>query len=179
LRWVPEPEPVTVARIVKVQGRRGEVAAEILTDFPERFQPGQELLLAEGPAFRTLCLESSWFHKGRVVLKFAGVDSISQAKTLLGRALLIPRTERKALPPGSVYLSDLLGCNVFEGETNLGRVEAVEQTGGLILLRTHVPQGEILIPFAAEICREIDVEQKRIQVTLPQGLKDLNWTGKS
>lgn len=188
LREIPGRELILVGRVRHTQGRRGEVAAEILTDFPERFAAGAKFLLVKGTtAPREYVVEEAWFHKGQVILKFAGVGSISEAELLRGYDVLIPSAERKELPAGTFYLGDLIDCRVMEGEREIGRVVDWEDTGGGILL--HVGPGdkptvgptvgpaagnEILIPFAMEICREIDVAGRVIQVRLPDGLLDLN-----
>lgn len=171
----PEAELVTIARIQKVHGRRGEVAAEILTDFPERFQPGQEFLLAGRDSSHRLVLEGSWFHKGRAILKFRGGDSISAAETLVGLRVQIPRSERRSLPPGALYVSDLIGCAVLDQGQKVGKVVAWEETGAVPLLRVQAPEGEILVPFAQEICAAVDWERKEIRARLPEGLRELNW----
>jgi len=153
------------------------VAAEILTDFPDRFQPGAELLLSGPGSRQTLCLESVWFHQGLAILKFKGLDDIRAAETLLGRRIEIPLAQRRPLPSGAVYLSDLVGCAVWEDEAFLGTVESVEQTGAVPLLQVATAQGELLIPFAEEICRSVDEKRKEIRVRLPEGLRELNQKG--
>lgn len=163
-----------MARIEKVRGRRGEVAAQLWTDFPDRFQPGQPFWLSTQETPEAFFLEESWFHKGRVILKFRGVDSISAAEPLVGRWVLVPASERRPLPPGSVYLSDLVGCRVVEGERSLGTVETIDETGGVPLLRVRTAGGELLIPFAREICSSVAVDRKEIRVRLPEGLEALN-----
>ena len=167
-------EYVTIARIRKVRGRRGEVAAEILTDFPERFQPGEPLWLLEEGGVRPLQLQSSWFHKGLAILKFHGFETISAAESLVGRQVQIPRSERRPAPPGAAYISDLIGCSVLEDNQSLGTVQALEETGAVPLLKVATAQGELLIPLAQDICHSVDVERKEIRVRLPEGLKELN-----
>lgn len=166
---------VIIARIQKVRGRRGEVAAELWTDFPERLRPGQQLRAVGRDHPQTLFLEGSWLHKGRAILKFRGFDTISAAETLVGLTLEIPRSDRRSLPPDAVYVSDLIGCAVLEQGQKLGTVVAWEETGGVPLLRVKAPEGEILIPFAQEICGAVDMERKEIRARLPEGLKELNW----
>ena len=170
----PESESLTIGRIRKTHGRRGEVAVEILTDFPDRFQAGGELLLSNGTATHTRSLEESRFHKGRMILKFAGMDSITAAETLVGLWIQVPGSARRALPPGVVYVSDLIGCAVRENGKTLGTVEAIEETGASLLLRVRTEEGELLVPFAQEICQRVDVEKQEIHVRLPEGLKELN-----
>lgn len=170
----PEAEFITVARIVGTHGRRGEVKAEVLTDFPERFQAGARFRLVAANQRNPVSVEESWLHKGRVILKFRGVETISDAEQLAGSLVQVPRSERHPLPAGVVYVSDLLGCSVLEGERVLGKVEAWEETGAVPLLRVQSQQGEILIPFAQEICSSVDLERREIHVRLPEGLAELN-----
>ena len=170
----PASDSLTIGRIRKTHGNRGEVAAEILTDFPDRFQSGHELMLSDGTTSQPGFLEGSWFHKGRVILKFRGCDSISAAEALVGLWIEIPRSERHPLPPGVVYLADLIGCVVRENGRTLGTVEAIEETGATPVLNVRTTEGDLLVPFAEEICQIVDVAKREIQVQLPEGLKELN-----
>lgn len=170
----PPEDSVTIGQIRKTHGRRGEVAADILTDFPDRFVPGEQLYLSNGHTVEPRRVEASRFHKGRVILKLGGCDSISAAEMLVGRSIVVPREARRPLPPGVVYLDDLIGCTVREKGRTLGIVDALEETGAPILLRVRTPEGELLVPFAAEICRTVDIEKQEIEVQLPEGLRELN-----
>ena len=153
LRGVPgsETEWIAIAFIQTTHGRRGEVSADPLTDFPERFRPGLQVALGAGEKRRDLCVESVWFHKGRVILKFEGVDSIAEAETLRGASVQIPRTERFPLPAGRIYVSDLMGCSVVEQDEVLGKVVGWEETGAVPLLRVDCSGEEMLIPFTPAI----------------------------
>ncbi|HEV2176317.1 MAG TPA: ribosome maturation factor RimM [Terriglobia bacterium] len=175
---------LAIARIARPQGRRGEVAAEILTDFPERLERLRRVWLAApestpSSAPREATIESAWPHKGRMVLKFAGVDSIDAANALRGLHVLVSRQDRVALPDHSYYVWELEGCQVVAeraaGGDMVGTVTAVEPTGGVPNLRVARPGGgEVLIPLAQEICTRIDVAGKRIVVNPPEDLLDLN-----
>ncbi len=193
------PEPagqsdawVWLARLRRPQGRKGEVFAEILTDFPEKFAQRRRLwLLAEGTsgaAPREVELAAHWLHKGGVVLHFAGVDSISAAETLAGLVVAIPRAERAALDEDEVYISDLIGCTLVDvapadqssaEPVVVGEIEDVDRTAGPVaLLVVRGEAGEILIPFAKSYLRRIDLEAKRVEMALPEGIIDLNAPGK-
>lgn len=167
---------VTLARVRKTQGRRGEVAAELHTDVPERFRPGIKLsALAEDGSRREVELEESWPHKGHLVFKFAGVDSISDAEALVGCELQVPREQRATLEPGWTYVSDLVGCMVCDGDRELGRVEDVEfGAGEAPLLLVKVGSKECEIPFAEAYLKSVSVARKRIEMELPEGLLDVN-----
>jgi 16S rRNA processing protein RimM len=170
---------LAVARVVRPQGRRGEVVAEILTDFPQRLLELERVYLEspDGPPepFR---VENVWPHKGRAVLKIAGVDSIDQAEQLRGRHVLIPQSERMPLAEHQYYVSELQGCTVVverEGaRREIGTVTDVEPTGGVGLLHVKTERGEVLIPLAQEICTRIDTEAKTIVVDPPENLLELN-----
>ena len=152
---------VTLARIVKPQGRRGEVAADLSTDFPERFADRRRLW-AESPQGerRQFELEDFWPHKGRIVLKFRGVDSISAAEELAGWEIQIPRDERVPLEPGATYVSDLVGCQVVADGRDLGPVVAVQfGAGPAPLLVVQEGPREFLLPFAEEFVEETRCRQ--------------------
>jgi 16S rRNA processing protein RimM len=162
------------------QGRRGEVLADLHTDFPERFAERRELsgLGANGER-RELQLEEHWFHKGGIVLKFAGIDSISDAEQLTGWEVQIPREQRAELEEGAAYVSELVGCEVWvfgeAGSELLGVVADVDLSGGtapLLVVRSSAGQ-EYLVPFAEEFLRSVDLEQRRIEMKLPEGLLEL------
>jgi 16S rRNA processing protein RimM len=170
-----EGEFATVAYIRRPQGRRGEVAVELYTDFPERFQAGSRVWLwMDGQPRRDMELQEAWPHKGRVILKFAGVDSISDAEKLSGWEIQVPASERVALEGSAVYVSDLVGCKVVERGVELGTIEAIDDRVGTPVLMVQTPQGELLIPFATEICRVVDTARKVVEVELPEGLRKLN-----
>jgi len=171
----------TVALLARTRGNRGELAAIPLSSRPERFQPASEVFLfggrGAGPPQR-LEIESVWEHRGRLIIKFRGIDSISEAEVLEGAELRIPRSERPELPQGEYYHSDLIGCEVVDRKTGrlIGPVVGFSDAGGPGLLEVQGarPGEEILIPFARTICVEIDLQARRIAVELPEGLKELN-----
>jgi 16S rRNA processing protein RimM len=168
-------EFITIARVAKTQGRHGEVAAELHTDFPEKFAERKKLfaLAADGER-RELRLEEFWPHKSYVVLKFAGVDSITDAEALVGCEIQVPREQRAELDAGA-YVSDLVGCEVFDRERPVGKVKDVQFGAGEAPLLV-VAQGskEILIPFAQEFIAWIDLEGKRVEMKLPAGMLELD-----
>jgi len=181
------PEPftaVTLARILRPRGLRGEVAAQILTDFPERLPSLREVWLAgEHSAPQRIRVQRCWLSTsrgGQAIFHFEGVDSIEAAEPLRGLEVQVPLDQRAKLDAGNYYVGDLIGCEVWEaGATSaMGAVRDVEFPGGvpLLVVKTTNAQddGEVLVPLAAEFCIRIDVKAKRIDVTLPEGLRDLN-----
>jgi 16S rRNA processing protein RimM len=180
---------VTVARVLRPHGRRGEVAAEILTDFPDHLTRLTAVELCDGrgatrPAHIHSC-RLTQSRGGQAIFHFEGSDSISDAEKLVGLEVQIPFADRIPLPAGSYYVTDLIGCEVRELPTNaaaaaakLGCVTDVQFTGehlpGTPILVVDSPRGELLIPLAHEICVRIDPDARQIDVALPEGLRDLN-----
>jgi 16S rRNA processing protein RimM len=161
--------------VLKTQGRVGEVAVEVHTDIPDRFVDGMRLhALGESGDRRELTLEALWPHKGNLVLKFEGIDSISDAETLLGCELQVPREQRAALESGWTYVSDLVGCSVFDGDREIGKLHDVQFGAGEAPLLMVRGEKEYEIPFAEAYLKSVDLEQKKITLDLPEGMLDVN-----
>ena len=172
----------------KPQGRRGEVLAELHTDFPERFEERRQLSgVAPDGSRRELKLEEYWFHRGGVVMKFAGVDTISDAQQVAGMDVQVPGEQRARLEGDAAYVSDLVGCDVWDGQRFLGRVSDVQFGAGeapLLVVRLPVCAArrvgscelstEVLVPYAAEYVTKLDVANQRIDMQLPEGLLDVD-----
>ena len=189
---------ITLARVAKTQGRRGEVAVEVHSDVPGRLHPGMRVfaLAAEpklspakaGPtkhqeeARRELKIDDAWPHKSYVVLKFAGVDSISDAEPLVGCELQVPLGERAELEAGAAYVSDLIGCAVLDvgrgdrqkNVREVGIVKDVRFGAGEAPLLVVAGKTEYEIPYAQEFLVRVDLEHKRIEMNLPDGLLEVN-----
>lgn len=195
-RWVQ------VARVLRPRGNKGEVVAELLTDSVERFSTCQQVFLrksSEEPV--PVPLERFWAdrnHPGMGVFHFAGCRSIGDAEKWRGYDVLLPWAERIALPAGKYFVTDLIGCTVFEvarEESKLasapcslevaprviGTVRDVffpgEGVAGTPLLAVETSAGELLVPLAEDICVRVDVASRRIEVRLPEGLSDLSAGG--
>jgi 16S rRNA processing protein RimM len=167
-------ELVTVARVAKPRGVKGEVACELLTDFPERFDGLEELIaLFPGGRRERLTLEGHWLHGDRVVLKLEGFDSPEASAALAGCVLAVPESEAVELEEGEFYDWQLEGCRVetIEG-VQVGTVREVLHTGGEapVLFILDENGRENLVPLAESICVEIDVDAKLIRVDAPEGL---------
>ena len=191
-----------VARILRPRGNKGEVAAQLLTDFPERLTKLTEVFLgASGRAVaepQLTALKSCWLsqnHKGQAVFHFDGCNSISDAEKFRGLDVLLPIEQRATLAAGQYFVDDLVGCLVFENFAEpaavssspcslatapalLGVVKDVQFTGegvsGTPLLAVDTSSGELLVPLAEDICLRVDTRARRIDVVLPEGLRDLN-----
>ena len=176
-------EFITLARVVKTQGRRGEIAAEIHTDVPDRFSAGMSVLAlppsqstSPEAVRRELEVEEVWPHKGFVVLKFLGVDSISEAESLIECELQVPRNERAALDPGWNYVSDLAGCTVLDHGAEIGRIADVQfGAGEAPLLIVENNAGERFdVPFAEAYLDGMDLGCRQVRMNLPEGLLEIN-----
>jgi 16S rRNA processing protein RimM len=170
---------------------RGEIAAEILTDFPERLTKLSQVTLWNGIAApRKVEVRRCWLshsHGGQAIFHFATSNSIDDAKKLVGFEVRIPLAERAKLPDGSYYISDLVGCEVVETNgAKVGVVRDVEINGENVLgtpllvvtldaaRAGDAANNEILIPLAQDICVKVDLVARRIEAILPDGLLDVN-----
>jgi 16S rRNA processing protein RimM len=132
--------------------------------------------LARDGRRREVEVEELWPHKGLLVLKFAGVDSISQAETLVGSELQVPRNQRSELRPGWNYVSDLAGCSVLDRGREIGRIEDVQFGAGeapLLVVRDAAAK-LVEIPFAEAYIESVDVQRKQVRMKLPEGLLEVN-----
>jgi len=168
---------ISLARVLKTQGRHGEVAVEVHSEVPDRFVEDMRVFALDATGGRRqLKIEGLWPHKGHMVLKFEGIDSISDAETLLRCELQVPRAERAELEPGWTYISDLAGCVVFDGDREIGTVQGVEFGAGEAPLL--MVQGEAKlpyeIPFAEAYLAGVDLVAKQIRMKLPEGMLEVN-----
>jgi 16S rRNA processing protein RimM len=166
---------VVIARGVRTHGLKGEIVAELLTDFPGRFEDLEELILVSPSGDRNVVqLEDSWFQKDRVVLKLAGCDDVDSAKQFVGYEFAVEESERVPLEEDEFYDWELEGCTVKVGDKSIGQVRSVMRTGGTeILVITDDSGKEQLVPLAAEIVVEIDKAARVILIDPPDGLLDL------
>jgi 16S rRNA processing protein RimM len=167
---------IAIARLARVRGLRGELLADLLTDFPERFDALATVSgVAPDGSCRSLQIEEHWFHGKRIVLKFAGYDSIDAARELVGYEIKVPIGDRVVLEAGQFYEWELIGCRVetVNGQ-RIGDARDVMRTGGVEILVVANDAGrEFLIPMVHEFCVEIDVAGKLIRIDPPDGLLEL------
>jgi 16S rRNA processing protein RimM len=169
-------EFTTLARVVKTQGRHGEVSAEVHSDVPDRFREGMKLFaLDKAEQRREVQVEGLWPHKGLIVLKFAGVDSMSDAETLIGAELQVPNAERAKLEEGWSYVSDLVGCVVLDHGCEIGKLEDVQFGAGEAPLLIVTGNGKKFdIPFAEAYLEGVDIQRREVRMNLPEGMLDIN-----
>ncbi len=198
------PRFFAVAHLLRPRGNKGELAAQLLTDFPERLTKLKEVFLSDAKSKaepRQVAVKNCWLsqnHQGQAVFHFENINSINDAEKLRGLDVLLPIDHRVTLPAGHYFVADLVGCSVFElpasppssacasneVPTLLGTVTEVEIPGEgfpgtplLVVELAAAPQSaetEMLIPLAEDICTRIDTVARRIEVILPDGLRDLN-----
>jgi 16S rRNA processing protein RimM len=162
--------------VVKTQGRHGEVATEIHSDVPDRFQKGMKLwALAENGSRRELKVEEFWPHKQWLVFKFGGIESISDGEALKGCELQVPVEQRAQLESGWSYVSELAGCTVYDAGREIGKVKDVRfGAGEAPLLVVKSGDIEYEIPFAEAYLKRVALHEKRIEMALPQGILEVN-----
>ncbi len=153
--------------------------ADLLTDFPERFSIRKRLfLLAPSAPERPVELENYWLHQGRIVFKFAGVDSMNDAEALRGLDIAIPQIERAPLEDGAVYISDLLGCVLVDSRSGheVGFISEVdrESTSTSLLVVDTPASGQLLVPYVLAFHPRVDLALRRVSIELPEGLLELN-----
>ena len=163
---------VAIAKIIKPRGLRGEVVADILTDFPERFDRLDDaIVLFPDGTRKDLKIDNAFFQKDRVVLTLSGVDSPEAAETFRNAEICVRETEAAQLDEGEFFDWQLEGCDVVTSNGDrLGTVREVMRTGGTEVLVVDGPEKEYLIPFAESICTEVDIDKKTIVVDPPEGL---------
>jgi 16S rRNA processing protein RimM len=180
-------EFVTLARVKKTQGRKGEVAVEVHSDVPGRFAEGMKLFalwaapgtggqIAGDEKRRELEVEDLWPHKEFLVLKFRGVDSISDAEALVGCELQVPSSQRAELGAGWNYVSDLVGCAVFDHGREIGRIADVQFGAGEapLLVVADGAGRKFEVPFAEAYLEAVDIARREVRMNLPQGMLEIN-----
>src|SRR5260370_22213090 len=186
---------IVLAQLLRPQGRKGELLAELLTDITVRFEGGCRVFLAaenfRGASSEARMAEvaSYWLpvgkNQGRIVLKIAGIDTISDAEAIAGLEVIVPREERLPLDEEANYISDLIGCTVYDAANPVGVIEDVqfattpdglrrlEETAPMLVLTS--PEGdELLVPFAKDFLVKVDAAARRVEMVLPAGLLDPN-----
>ncbi len=183
-----------LAHLLRPQGRKGELLAELLTDFPDRFSETSLVYLAppmfEGSPEMAIpaTIVSHWLphgrNEGRIVLAFEHIRSIEEAERIAGLDVVVSEQTRVELTDGSIYVDELIGCTLYDGEIAVGPVSDVHYvttsdgkrrlTETAPLLTVANGEDEILIPFAKEFLVSLDTGGRRIVMELPEGLLDLN-----
>lgn len=171
-------ERIAVGIIRKAHGVRGEASIEPWTDSADRFEELEAVTLVspDDALTRELRVESVRPHGERALMKFAGIDTPEEVQTLHNWTVEIPADQARALDEDEYFLHDLLGLTLIDAEgRERGVVTDTYEGGGGILLHVKRADGkEFDVPFAADLCTEIDVAGRRMVVALPEGLDDLD-----
>lgn len=165
-----------VGRVARAHGNRGAVIVNPDTDFlEERFAVGRELFVRRAGRIEAVRVNAMRVHLGRPIIALDGVETMNDAEEMAGLELRVPVSDLEALPAGTFYRHDLVGCRVeTTAGAPVGEVGAVEGELGASRLVVRSPAGEILIPLAQAICVVIDIAARRIVVDPPEGLLELN-----
>jgi 16S rRNA processing protein RimM len=168
---------IALGVIRKAHGVRGEASVEGWTDSLERFTELKAVTLVspDEKSSRPATIEAVRLHAGRALVKLAGFDSPEEIQKLQNWTIEIPEDEARKLEPDEYFLHDLVGLTLVDTAGNeRGKVVGVEETAGGLLLAVQGPKRRFDVPFATDICTNIDLGSKRITVELPEGLEDLN-----
>ena len=169
---------IAIGVIRKAHGVRGEASIEPWTDSPDRFTELESIALVspDESSVREVRIESVRIHGERALIKFAGVETPEEVQKLHNWTIEIPEDEARALEEDEYFLHDLVGLTLFDPQgKERGVVTDIYEGGGGMLLNVKRADGrEFELPFAAQLCTEIDLEQKRMVVELPEGLDDLD-----
>ncbi|HLE42961.1 MAG TPA: ribosome maturation factor RimM [Methylomirabilota bacterium] len=168
-------ELIAVGRILRPQGRRGEVRVEALTDEPGRLAELSECYLVPPEAGELRRIEAVWFQGPVPVLKLAGSDSISEAEALGGRLVAIPRGAARPLPADHFYAFDLIGCVVRTPEGRpLGAIRDVTTGPAHDFWIVRAGEREWLLPAVSAIVERVDLRDRLVVVRPPDGLVELD-----
>ncbi|HUF05503.1 MAG TPA: ribosome maturation factor RimM [Aridibacter sp.] len=167
-------ELIAIAKTVRTRGLKGELVADILTDFPERFEGLEKVVAVGSKEDRTdLTIEDCWFQKDRVILRFKRFDTVDLAESLVGLEICVPESEAVELEEDEFFDWQLKGCKVIADGVEIGTVTGVMRAGGNVNLEVSNGTRDYLIPFVEAICTEVDIENKVIRAELPEGILDL------
>jgi len=167
---------IALGIIRKAHGVRGEASVEAWSDSPERFSDLRAVTLVspDEEQTRDAIIDGVRIHAGRALIKFSGIESPEDVQKLQNWTVEIPEAEARKLDADEYFLHDLVGLTLIDPEgRNRGKVVEVEETAGGLLLVVNGLRGRFDVPFAAEICTNVDLDAKTIDVRLPVGIEDL------
>lgn len=172
------PATVAVGRILRPHGIQGELLVAVLSDIPERFSPGSQLLLSlPGKLPVSAEVSASREHKGGLLVRLAGVDDRDAAEAMRGGQLEVERARVPAAPAGTYYHYELVGCRCMTAAGELGEVVDLTEDGGGLILIVSDGRRQVPVPFVARFLKEVDVLRGRIELDLPEGLLEACASG--
>ena len=164
-------ELVTIGEITRHQGNKGEVRVKPLTDFPERFEDLETIKLSKGRIEKEVSIENIRYHKGYVILKFVDVDDIGAAIEHKGFEIKIPKSKRYELDEDAYYMQDIVGLDVYEGQEYLGELVSIMETGANDVYVVEDKGEKLLLPALKDVILQVDFEEDKMLVEVPQGLE--------
>jgi len=168
------PPLLVVATVGRTHGLEGEVLADVLTDFPERLEPGLRVVWRSGASERPLTIRAVRPQGDRVRLAFEGVETVDAARALTGGDLCVPQGEAFPAPEGFYYEHEVAGFRCVDGGgRELGTVTALEKTAAGPMLTVAAAGRETLVPWTRPIVVDVDRAARRIVLDPPGGLFDL------
>ena len=162
-----ENDYLIIGRVLAPWGLKGDLKAEIITDFPQRFAPGRTVYVGQTP----MTVERSRFHKGNVILKLARVDSVEQVEALKGKYLQIPQSESMPLEDDEYYQFQIIGLEVSTTDGRmLGKIEQIIPTGSNDVYMVKGQDGEFLIPAIEDVVKQVDLDKETMTIEEIDGL---------
>lgn len=162
-----------LGEVIKTHGLNGEVSISLEVDYPDEYQNLESVFLEQQGKLIPFFIETIQINKSRALVKFDDIDSLDEAKTIVKSKLFLPLNSLPELTPGQYYFHDLIGCEVFEENSKLGKIKEVIDLNGNQLLVVDFESKEMLIPLKDEILTKVDTKSKIVNVSLPNGLLDL------
>ncbi len=163
-----------VGKIVNTHGLKGDVKIVTWTDYPDVFEDIEYVYAKRRKEEIKLTLKNIKYQKNNIIVKFSEINSIEEAETFKNSVLTADREMLGELPEGVYYIADLIGCTVFEDDKELGKISDVFNTGAADIYAVSRPQNkDLLIPVTDETVLRVDIENKRVDVRLIEGLDEL------
>ncbi len=165
---------IRVGKITNTHGHKGALKVQPLTDYPERFEEILDLYVVDGEKKEKITIDSIKYQKNNLILEINEIKDMNQAELYKGKYLFIEKEDARPLPEGRYFIFQLVGLNVYEGETLLGVISEVIQTGSndVYVVKREKGKKDILIPALKKVVKDIDLENKRMQVELLEGTLD-------
>lgn len=162
---------ISIGIVQKPHGVRGELKIFPKTDFiKERFKKGQVVQFQLNGKTTELVIETTRMHKGSVLIKFEGLNSLNDVEFFHKGELFVPRDEMHELPEDEYYFVDLVGCGVYRDNEHIGTVTEIVETPAHPVMRIEGEERDILVPFVERFIASVDTSEKRIDINWMEGL---------
>ncbi len=168
------PQLITIGKITKNQGNKGEVKVSILTDFPERFYDLDKIIVENNNQQQEFNIENIRYHKQALILKLKGINDIQQALSLKNKYIKIKEKDLIPLKKDEYYIYQLLGCEIITLDNKkIGHLKEVETNKGTDIFLVEGHNKDYMIPASKNIVKEINLQENRIIIDPISGLLDL------